>query len=108
MRKPRYKTIGIGVARRLAKEHDKDQVVILAWDRATDTIQITTCGKSIEDSQQAGDAGNSIKRALGWPEELCHAVSARVKRAGRNPEVGLGPLNIGPTLRVSDNWDECP
>lgn len=73
------KRIPIKAAREFAKNYDKDQVIILAWDRETNSTWVTTYGKSLEDCDQAAQGGNEIKRLLNWPEEKCNDVPTRVK-----------------------------
>jgi hypothetical protein len=68
---PDYKPVPIEAAIAIAEAYDKDQVVIVVWDNAHETAHVTTFGKTDMDSQQAAMCGNSVKRALGWPEELC-------------------------------------
>jgi hypothetical protein len=74
-----YKDIPIEVAEKIATEFDKDQVIIVTWDQTHGRTHVTTFGKSDEDCRQAALGGNLVKRALGWPDELCHAEPERLK-----------------------------
>ena len=74
------KRIPIKAAKEFAKTYEKDQVIILCWDKQTNTTWVTTYGKSPEDCQQAADGGNEIKRQLNWPEKDCDAVPSRTKK----------------------------
>lgn len=77
----KYKSITIKAARDIAKQFDKDQVIILTWDKAYNTTHVTTYGKSIVDCEQAATGGNLIKRQiLKWPEEKCKDMPARIRR----------------------------
>lgn len=76
----KYKPIPISVAKEIAKKYDKDQVIVLTWDKTFGMSHVTTFGKSIEDCAQAAEGGNKLKRVLGWPEELCNEVPRRVKK----------------------------
>lgn len=76
----RYKRIPIDLAKRIAKEFDKDQVIILTLDKTWALQSVTTYGKTFKDCVNAAEGGNRIKKALGWPEEECHAKPARQKR----------------------------
>lgn len=67
-----YKPIPWLEAKRIAKEFDKNQVIIVTWDNAHQLIHVATYGKSREDSAKAAQGGNFVKEALGWPDELCH------------------------------------
>jgi hypothetical protein len=74
------KKLPITAAKEIAKKYDKDQVIILAWDKTTGETWVTTYGKTIKDCEQAAEGGNNIKRFLGWPEEMCKAKPARIKK----------------------------
>lgn len=71
--------VPIEQAKEIAEKYDKDQVVILSWDRKHNSTVVTTYGKSIHDSDQAAESGNKIKQGLGWPENECHTKSVRVE-----------------------------
>jgi len=73
------KRIPIAAAKRIADEYDKDQVIVVTWDKATGTTWVTTYGKTVQECVQAAEGGNRVKRALGWPESLCNAKPARAK-----------------------------
>jgi RecA-family ATPase len=73
----KYKAVPIAAAKRIAREFDKDQVVIVCRDKKHGKTHVTTYGKSIEDCIQAAKGGNFVKHALGWPESLCNSVPAR-------------------------------
>jgi len=75
-----YKNVPISTARDIAERFGKDQVIIVTWDKTHGRTHVTTYGKTVEESDQAAKGGNLVKRALGWPEELCNAVPARVRR----------------------------
>lgn len=72
------KRIPITAAKRVAQEHGCRQVIILAWDG--ERTHVVTYGKTIDDCRQAAEGGNDLKRVLGWPEELCNAKPARLRR----------------------------
>jgi hypothetical protein len=72
-----YKGIPIEVAKKIAEEFDKDQVIIVTWDRAHGRTHVVTYGKTLEECNQAASGGNLVKRALGWPDDLCQAKPDR-------------------------------
>jgi len=78
MNKKTRKKISITWAKKIAEELGYSQVIIHGYDGDTGKQCITTYGKSIEDSKNASDGGNIIKRILEWPEELCDSKSKRV------------------------------
>lgn len=75
-----YRGVPVTAAKRIAKEFDKDQVIVVTWDAAHGKTHVTTYGKTVEECAQAAEGGNLVKRALGWPESLCDAAPPRVKR----------------------------
>lgn len=75
----KYVPVPIGAARKIAEEFDKDQVIVVCWDKAHGKTHVTTYGKTIEECEQAAKGGNLVKKALGWPDELCHAKPKRRK-----------------------------
>ncbi|MGB3749410.1 MAG: hypothetical protein WA961_14520 [Rhodanobacter sp.] len=68
----------LSAAETVARDHDFLQVIVLAWDGQQTCV--ATYGTTAEQSAQAAEGGNRIKRALGWPESMCDAVSAQVQR----------------------------
>ncbi len=74
-----YKDIPISVAKEIAETFDKNQVIIVTWDKVHGKTHVTTYGKSLEECKQAAIGGNFIKKALGWPNELCNDVPDRIK-----------------------------
>lgn len=63
-------------AKEFAEVNGCRQVVLLAWDGKL--THVVTYGVSVHDSEQAAQGGNFVKRALGWPEQLCRDESPRV------------------------------
>lgn len=76
----KYINVPISAAKRIAEEFQKDQVIIVCWDQVHGKTHVTTYGKTKIDCAQAAQGGNFVKRALGWPEELCHAKPARISQ----------------------------
>jgi len=76
---PPYKGIPIAAARDIAKTYNKNQVIILTWDAVHGRTHVTTYGRTVEDCKQAAEGGNKLKKALGWPDELCQAKPARAR-----------------------------
>lgn len=71
--------IPIRVASDIAKEFGLSQVVI--WCVEPDGRQhVVTYGDTLENKARAADAGNRVKHAAGWPEELQHAVPGPVEK----------------------------
>lgn len=71
-------TLPIDSARNLCSTHGFAQVIVLTWDGSE--TGVTTFGVSDHDSAVAAEAGNRIKRWLGWPEAMCRTESAKVAR----------------------------
>jgi len=74
------KRIPITEAKRISKLYGQNQVIIVTWDKTNNRQHVVTYGKSIVDCAQAASGGNFVKKALGWPEKLCQAIPARIKK----------------------------
>ena len=75
------KKIPIKAGKQFAEKYKKDQVIILSWSRGDNMTWVTTYGRTIEDCDQAAQAGKKLKKDfLGWPESACLAEPSRVKR----------------------------
>lgn len=72
--------IPINAAKNISEKYEFPEVVIFAYDPETKMQHITTYGKTKAQCIDAARAGNYLKKALGWPEELCHAEPARAKK----------------------------
>jgi hypothetical protein len=77
------KRIPIAAAKQIADRFDLAQVIIAAFDRNDGRTHIVTYGQTSQDCEQAAVGGNFIKKALGWPDELCHDEPARVRARKR-------------------------
>jgi hypothetical protein len=70
-----YVPVPIEVAKRIAADFAKHQVVIWTYDAAHRTQHVTTYGgPSLGDSIRAAEAGNAIKRLAKWAESECQAL----------------------------------
>lgn len=69
--------IKIEDAKKLAKDLGYTEIVIYGYDKDSGIEYVTTYGISKEDSNNAADKGNEIKRLMGWSEEHCHAKPKR-------------------------------
>lgn len=79
MTSTKYKNVPITAAKAIAKAYDKDQVIVITWDKKHGKTHVTTFGKTLDDCEQAAKGGNAFKKAMGWPDKLCNAVPARVR-----------------------------
>lgn len=70
--------VPIEAAEALCHENALRQVIVLSFDGSTTTV--TTFGTGNTDSAIAAEAGNRIKRWLGWPEAMCRTESLKVAR----------------------------
>ena len=73
------KHIPILEAKAISKKYNYPEVVIFAYDPETKNQHVTTFGQSQAQCEDAARAGNHLKRALGWPERLCHAKPVKQK-----------------------------
>lgn len=78
------KRIPIRVVKAVAREFKLDQVIMVAYERdvkkGAQMTHVVTYGKSRADCLQAAQGGNVVKKALGWPEDLCDTLPARAKK----------------------------
>jgi len=74
------KRIPISEAKRISKLYEQDQVILVTWDKTNNRTHVVTYGKSITDCEQAAQGGNFVKKALGWPENLCNTKPSRSKK----------------------------
>ena len=69
--------IPIKAVKELAAKCGLSHAIVFAFDG--EQSHIATYGKTIEACSQAADFGNTLKRALGWPESL-QSQPSRVRR----------------------------
>lgn len=78
------KKIPIKVAKDIANEYGYNQIIIHGYDIESGTQSVCTYGKSQEDCDNAAKGGNTIKKLLGWPDDLCNTKPQRVKKRIKN------------------------
>lgn len=71
------KEIPINAAKEISKKYEYPEVVIFAFDPVSGMQHVTTYGETIDQCKDAARAGNFLKKALCWPEKLCHAKPVR-------------------------------
>ena len=76
----KYIDVPINVAKDIAEKYSKTQVIIVCWDKHHSRTHVTTYGKTESDCKEAAIGGNKVKKALGWPNHLCHAKPKRNSR----------------------------
>ena len=76
------KQIPIDAAKRFAEEQKCSEVIIIARDFNGDS-HVVTYGQTETDCALAAEAGNNIKRIMGWPEKLCKTAPVRIKKAAK-------------------------
>ena len=74
------KRIPITDAKKIGMDRGYSQVIIVAWDKNTNTTSVCTWGNSLKDCEQAATGGNFVKKAMGWPDNMCQDKPARQKR----------------------------
>jgi hypothetical protein len=75
------KRLPIQAAKDLATKYDQDQVIIVAWDKKEGLTHTVSFGKTVEGCKQAAAGANLVRKALGFPEDLCHETPARAKKS---------------------------
>jgi hypothetical protein len=73
-----YIEVPRAMAKNISDLCDKDQVIITCWDAGWNRTHVTTYGRGFINSEQAAIGGNRVKKALNWPDSLCHAEPERV------------------------------
>ena len=73
------KKITISAAKEISKIFEYPEIVIFGYDPETGVQHVTTYGATKAQCIDAARAGNFLKKALGWPEEQCHAKPSRDK-----------------------------
>jgi hypothetical protein len=79
------KRIPISDAKSIGDKNGYSQVIIVAWDNETGTTSVCTWGKTLKDCEQAAIGGNFVKKALGWPDEMCKEKPSRLKNKPNQP-----------------------
>ena len=59
-----YKPIPVDAARQLADDYEKDIVLFVGWDEASNTTNVVTWGRDPVQKQSAAIAGDTIREAL--------------------------------------------
>lgn len=70
-----YKPVNPGVARDIARHHEKQVVVIVALDDVHDKVHYTTWGLSAHDKVRAAHLSEAIQRALQTEAELAKGIT---------------------------------
>jgi len=74
------KKIPISSVKKIGIDYGYSQVIVVAWDDITGTQSVATWGKTLAQCDQAAIGGNFVKKALGWPDELCNTKPRRSKK----------------------------
>lgn len=90
LNKMNKRRIPIIEAKNIAKKYGQAQVIIVTWDKENGRTHVVTYGESLQDCDQAAKGGNVVKKALGFPDALCHEQPARVLKKKATPCVGCG------------------
>ncbi len=72
------KKIPISAAKEISKKYNKSHVIIVTFKEGTTTV--TTYGDTIKNCKEAAIGGNFVKKALGFPENLCNTMPSRIKK----------------------------
>jgi hypothetical protein len=72
------KRLPIQAAKDLAEKYNQSQVILVTWDKDDGLIHTVSYGVSLRDCEQAALGANMVRMALGFPEDDCKAVPARI------------------------------
>lgn len=78
-----HKEVPIKMARAVSEAYNQDQVIIICLDKTHGKQCVTTFGRTVQDCEEAAEAGNLLKKALGWPDEHCHAMVPPRRKRGK-------------------------
>ncbi|TFG95721.1 hypothetical protein E4H12_12695 [Candidatus Thorarchaeota archaeon] len=78
------KRVPIKAAKEVATKYGLQQTILVGWDGKQ--MHVVTYGTTLEQCEQAAVGGNKIKQWLGFPEDMCNALPARVKRKNNKKE----------------------
>lgn len=67
------RAITIADAKQVSEKSGYPEIVIFGYDPETGEQHITTFGKTKKQCLDAAQAGNSLKKFLGWPKADCDA-----------------------------------
>jgi hypothetical protein len=73
------KRLPIKAAKDLAQKYGQSQVILVTWDDKDNLIHTVSYGKTLKDCEQAAIGANKVRKALGFPEDMCKDKPARVK-----------------------------
>jgi hypothetical protein len=74
------KRLPIQAAKDISKKYKQAQVILVTWDEADKLVHTVSYGDTLDNCEKAAVGANVVRKALGFPEELCQAVPARVRR----------------------------
>jgi hypothetical protein len=98
------KRIPINWAKKIADDLGYTQVIIHGYDGSTGVQSICTFGKSMTDCDNAAKGGNVIKQMLGFHEEMCKSVPARINRKLVNASQKHGDVTASAILSDCKNY----
>ena len=75
------KRIPIKAAKEISEKYNHNQVIICTFDKDEGRTHVVTYGKTLKDCDEAAKGGNFVKKALGWPDNLCNAKPNRIKKS---------------------------
>jgi len=67
------KEIKISMAKSISKITGYPEIIIVGYDPVSGQQHVTTYGETKAQCLDAEKAGNFIKKACNWPDDLCHA-----------------------------------
>ena len=93
------KRLPIQAAKDIAAKYKQAQVILVTWDEESHLMHVVSYGRTLEACQQAAKGANAVKKALGFPEDKCNDVPARVLR--KIKDIGKKLPRIEPPRVVS-------
>lgn len=85
------KRLPIKAAKDIAEKYGQAQVILVTWDETDKLVHTVSYGRTVKECELAARGANLVRRALGFPEQLCHEKPARVRRKDRVPGTSVDP-----------------
>lgn len=73
--------IPLKALKRLAKDYNINQIMVVAFSKAAGTTHVATYGRTTEEGIQAAHLGNRTKQQLGFPDNQCRDMPKRATKA---------------------------
>jgi hypothetical protein len=74
------KRLPIQAAKDIATKYKQSQVILVTWDEESKLVHTVSYGRTIADCENAAKGANVVRKALGFPENMCNEKPSRLRR----------------------------